>query len=115
MRGTIYDRKKRPLTNYEKVPTLLVPKKELLADKELFDMVKEGTSLTHREFTSRLNSNEGLLTLPMDEDFTLEGDRKNIFLIDIVNRYSKDNLLSHVIGYINKSDNRGIGHRKGLR
>lgn len=107
MRGTIYDRKKRPLTNYEKVPTLLVPKKELLADKELFDMVKEGTSLTHREFTSRLNSNEGLLTLPMDEDFTLEGDRKNIFLIDIVNRYSKDNLLSHVIGYINKSDNRG--------
>ena len=70
-------------------------------------MVKEGTSLTHREFTSRLNSNEGLLTLPMDEDFTLEGDRKNIFLIDIVNRYSKDNLLSHVIGYINKSDNRG--------
>ncbi len=106
-RGTIYDRNTTPLTNSEKVSTLIVQRQQLLDDKELYKRVQTKTTLSLREFYNRVNSNESLLTIPMEKDFALKDDKNNLFLVDIENRYTKDNLLSHVIGYINKSDNRG--------
>lgn len=106
-RGTIYDRDNIPLTNSEKVPTLIVQKQQLLDDRELYKQVQSNTILSLREFYNRVNSNESLLTLPMEKDFVIDDIKNNFFLVDIVNRYTEDNLLSHVIGYINKSDNRG--------
>ena len=106
-RGIIYDRNNISLTNTEKVPTLIVQKQQLLDDKELYNQVQNHTILSLRDFYNRVNSNENLLTIPMDKEFVLNDTKKNLFLIDIINRYSQDNLLSHVIGYINKSDNRG--------
>ncbi|NLY44730.1 MAG: penicillin-binding protein 2 [Tissierella sp.] len=106
-RGTIFDRNNNPLTNNEKVPTLIVQKKQLLEDKELYKGIQKNTVLSLREFYNRVNSKESLLTIPMNKDFVIGDTKNNLFLVDIVNRYTEDNLLSHVIGYINKSDNRG--------
>ena len=106
-RGTIYDRNNASLTNNETVPTLIVLKRQLLEDEELYKQIQASTTLSYREFHNRINDNENLLMIPMDKDFTIDDSKNNLFLVDIVNRYTEDNLLSHVIGYINKSDNRG--------
>lgn len=106
-RGIIYDRNNIPLTNNKKVPTLIVHRRDLLKNEALYNEIKNYTLLSSREFNNRLDSQERLLLFPMKEEFKLEDKRNNLFLIDIVNRYNDRNLLSHVIGYINKSDNRG--------
>ncbi|MDR7870034.1 MAG: penicillin-binding protein 2 [Tissierellaceae bacterium] len=106
-RGTIFDRNNIPLTNDEKIPTLIVQKNELLEDEEFYKKVQKNTLLSLREFYSVIDSDEYLLALPMKSDFSIEQAKNNLFLVDIVNRYNKRNLLSHVIGYINKSENRG--------
>lgn len=106
-RGTIYDRNNKSLTNNETVSTLIVLKSQLLQDKELYKQVQDRTILSLREFQKKVNANENLLMIPMDEEFAIEDAKNNLFLLDIINRYTKDNILSHVIGYINKSDNRG--------
>ena len=106
-RGTIFDINNLPLTNDEKIPNLVIQKQGLLDDRDLYNQVLEMTKLSSYEFKEQLSSDESLLVLPMDQGFDLENNNKKLFLIDIVNRYNEDNLLSHVIGYINKSDNRG--------
>lgn len=106
-RGIIFDRNNIPLTNEEKVPTLIVHRKDLLKDQVLYSDIKSFTQLSSRDFNNRIDSQEDLLLFPMKEEFKLDDKRNNLFLIDLVERYNQRNLLSHVIGYINKSDNRG--------
>ena len=106
-RGTIFDRNNIPLTNDEKIPTLIVQRKDLLEDDELLKIIQKNTLLTFKEFNNRIHSNENLLLFPMSKDFVLDNQKNNLYIIDIIDRYNDKNLLSHVIGYINKSDNRG--------
>lgn len=106
-RGIIFDRNTTPLTNSQRVPTLIIQKDQLLEDKELFKEVQSHTILTLKEFRQRINSDDYLLSIPMEDSFKLDGEVNRAFLVDIVNRYDEDNLLAHVIGYINKADNRG--------
>ena len=89
------------------MPTLIIQKDQLLEDKELFKEVQSHTILTLKEFRQRINSDDYLLSIPMEDSFKLDGEVNRAFLVDIVNRYDEDNLLAHVIGYINKADNRG--------
>lgn len=105
-RGTIFDRNLIPLTNNEKTPTLLIPK-DLLKEPSIYDYVKGKTSLTRDKLNNRLNSGEKLLQIPLKEKIDISFFRENAFLVDIIDRYDKDGLLSHVIGYINEADNRG--------
>lgn len=105
-RGTIYDRNLIPLTNIDKTKTLIASKQSILNNRDLFSRVKESTSLSTRELNDILNSNGELAYIPLEKSMDIE-DINNVYLIDIVNRYSTSNLLAHVIGYINKSENKG--------
>ena len=105
-RGIIFDRNLIPMTNIEKIKTLIAPKVEILKNKELLDKIKENTSLSIKELNVILNSPEKLAYIPLKKSIDIDG-ANNIFILDIVDRYSASNLLSHVIGYVNKAENKG--------
>ena len=67
--------------------------------------IKTNTILTRRELNGLLEGRNSLLKIPVKDELAI--DENNIFAIDIINRYSTNNLLSHVIGYINEAENRG--------
>lgn len=104
-RGTIFDRNLLPLTNEESTKTVIIPKKLILNDDSILNQIKSNSKLTNKEFNDLLERDERLLKIPIDKEINLKED--NIFYVDITNRYSSNNLLSHVIGYTNKSENRG--------
>lgn len=105
-RGTIYDRNLIPLTDRETTKTLVGSREFILRNQEILNNIKENTTLTSIELAKILNGSDKLVQIPLKRDIDLY-NRNNIFIVDIVNRYSKTNLLSHVIGYINKAENRG--------
>ncbi len=105
-RGIIYDRNLVPMTNEEKTKTLIAPKDIITKNQKLMARVKENTSLSFDELNLRLNSTEQLLYIPLKKDIDIENEN-SIFILDIAGRYSKANLLSHVIGYVNKAENKG--------
>ena len=102
----IYDRNLIPLTNNQVISTVIVDKRVIEKDNHLYNEIKNNTFLSLAEFKNMMKSNERLLQIPLIEKSKLN-NFNNIYLIDIVTRYGKDNILSHVIGYINKSENRG--------
>ncbi len=105
-RGTIYDRNLIPLTNREVTKTLVAPRETIVNNKEILRKIKENTELSIMEINKILDTNNKLIQIPLERKIDIE-NANNIFIVDIINRYSKTNLLSHVIGYINKAENRG--------
>ena len=104
-RGNIYDRNLELLTNLDKIKTLVGPKEEIVSNKDLLNKIYENTTISIAELNNILKGPNKLITIPIKEDF--QTNNKNLFVVDKVNRYSKDNLLSHVIGYSSKSENIG--------
>ncbi len=104
-RGTIFDRNLLAMTNKESIRTLVVHKNLLKDNETLFEEVLENTLLPQEELKELVNSNNFILQIPVEDDFKIK--HSNIYFVDIVQRYSSDNILSHVIGYINKSENSG--------
>ena len=104
-RGMIFDKNLKPLTNEERTKTIIIEKHKLLNNKELMDDLKLNTKLTPKEFNESLEQKNSLLKIPVKDELIIE--ENNIFAIDIINRYSNNNLLSHVIGYVNKAENTG--------
>lgn len=104
-RGTIFDRNLIPLTNNEITKHIVILRDLIINDKLLLEEIKLNTSLSNQEFDELLTTKDRLLKIPMVKEMNLKNN--NIFSADIVDRYSKTNLLSHVIGYINKAENRG--------
>lgn len=104
-RGTIFDRNLIPLTNGETTKTIIIPKQVILNNDEILEKIKANTTLSMKELNLLLETKDKILKIPIDKEINIEGN--NIFSTDIIDRYSKANLLSHVIGYINKAENRG--------
>lgn len=104
-RGTIYDRNLIPLTNKDKVRTIVVHKNLLLREEALYHKVLENSYLSKEDLDHLLETNDYILQIPIKQDFIV--DYSNIYFLDIVQRYSQSSLLSHVIGYINKAENTG--------
>lgn len=104
-RGTIFDRNLIPLTNNEITRHIVVLKDLIINDKELLEEIKSNSLLSYKEFDELLRTKDRLLKIPVVKEMNFK--KNNIFSADIVDRYSKANLLSHVIGYINKAENRG--------
>lgn len=97
-RGVIYDKNLIPLTNRERLSTVYFTDynsyKDYVNDNKIY--IKENE-----------NSDNEILSMPIEGQINEEELPKGAFLYDRIFRYDKNNLLSHVIGYINKSENRG--------
>lgn len=106
-RGTIYDRNNIKLTNNKLVPTLILQSKSLEDDSFLYKEIENNTSLSKIQLKDMMESDENTLEIPLKDGHILSKEYINLFLVDKIHRYSKDNVLSHVIGYINKAENTG--------
>lgn len=105
-RGTIYDRNLIPLTNRETTKVLVAPREAIINNKEILGKIIENTTLSIIELSEILDTKNKLVQIPLRKEIGF-GNTNNLFIVDRVNRYSKTNLLSHVIGYINMAENRG--------
>lgn len=106
-RGVIFDRNLYPLTNNEKNLIGLVYKKAIEEDDGLKEFIVRHSKLSMAELNDLLEGGQGMLALPFNEGAERIGDSRDIYFANRISRYNKDQLLSHVIGYVNKSENRG--------
>lgn len=112
-RGIIYDRNNRPLTDKRKTKVLLVPKKVISGNFSNISLIKNATKLTEEDIykavQNQLSSEIIEINIDyIDEDKIDELKEKNILVKEKTLRYSDDNLLTHLIGYVKKSENTGV-------
>lgn len=108
-RGYIYDRNLIPLTNRKKEMTMFIFSKVMIKDNEkALEYIEKNTDLSRIEIEKLLNSSEGILEIPIKkEDISLEESIPGILVAEKVNRYDENNILSHVIGYVHRSNYTG--------
>lgn len=106
-RGIIYDRNLVPLTNTKSTQSIILTNDILKYNEHMLNIVLEYTSLDKHEILDLINSNDDIIQIPLKNNIRIDNKPLNVFLVDAVERYSDNNLLSHVIGYVNKKDNYG--------
>ena len=112
-RGIIYDRNNIPLTDKRKTKVLLVPKKVISGNFSNISLIKNATKLTEEDIykavQNQLSSEIIEINIDyIDEDKIDELKEKNILVKEKTLRHSDDNLLTHLIGYVKKSENTGV-------
>ena len=106
-RGIIYDRNLIPITNREKSLIAFVFKDTIEQDEKLKKYILDNSSLDEKELREYLKDKKDLVAIPLRSDALKIENNKDIYIAEKTFRYSNENTLSHVIGYINKSENRG--------
>ncbi|GFN36034.1 peptidoglycan D,D-transpeptidase FtsI family protein [Tepidimicrobium xylanilyticum] len=106
-RGIIYDRNLIPLTNRQRVNVLFALKNNIIEDQSLKHTLLNNTSLDYEEFEKRLKDDEKIVEIPLHTIKPIISNWSNILIHQKVIRYDENSILSHVIGYINKSENKG--------
>ncbi|MGM9534315.1 MAG: penicillin-binding transpeptidase domain-containing protein, partial [Intestinibacter sp.] len=112
-RGIIYDRNNIPLTDIQKKKIIIIPKSIISGDYKNINIIKEATNLSENDIfkavQEQLDSELIEIEVGNLSKYNIEKLKKiNVIVEDKVYRYKDDNLLSHTIGYINKSENKGV-------
>lgn len=106
-RGVIYDRNLIPLTNRERIPTIFVYKDNVENNKELRKLIIENSKIDEKDLNYYIKNGEAIIGIPLKNNLKSLENNKDMYISDRTLRYSNDNTLSHVIGYTNKSENKG--------
>lgn len=112
-RGIIYDKNNLPLTDRKKSKVLLVPKDIISGNYQNVSLIKKATKLTEEDIYKAVQeqlSNE-IIEIDINHIDESKIDKlkdKNILVKEKTIRYSDNNLLTHLIGYIKKSENNGV-------
>ncbi len=107
-RGIIFDRNYIPLTNNNHEKTMFIVKSLIEDNEDVIKYIKKVTDLDTNEIEKIITSSDNLVQIPLnDRAIKLDNKMKGIIIYDKTSRYSNNNILAHVIGYINKSDNEG--------
>lgn len=112
-RGTIYDRNNKPLTDTNTKTVLIVDRQKFFNDPDFKNLVEEAIDINNVKDKEDLvyDISSSLIEIEIDNlDFKLEKElEKNGVIVENRNyRYQENGLLSHTIGYISKSDNKGV-------
>ena len=112
-RGIIYDRNNIALTDTKKTKVIIVPKEALSGDFENISLIKEATKLTeadiYKAVQEQLTSQIIEIEINHIDSSKIEKlKEKNIIVKDKTIRYSDNNLLTHIIGYVKTSENTGV-------
>ncbi len=105
-RGTVYDRNLIPLTNKRRESSLYVYREDL-QKKEVGDYLNKYLGINKYEINELLMNEKGILELPLEKEVKLPDPPKELYIIDKTLRYDHGDFLSHVIGYVKKSENAG--------
>lgn len=108
-RGVIYDRNNIALTDTVKQKILLVPREVLSGEYENINLIKKATNLNDEEIFKAVQNqlSSKIVKIEIEElNKDMEDDllKKEIIVETKTLRYSNNNLLSHTIGYLKKSD-----------
>ncbi|NLY78186.1 MAG: hypothetical protein GX080_08925 [Tissierellia bacterium] len=106
-RGIIYDMNLIPLTNSNRINTIFIPKDSLEKQEELKDLILKYTDISREELEDYEKKAGRVLELPLKKYIDQDLIPENAIVAEKTIRYSKNNILSHVIGYVNRSDNKG--------
>ena len=112
-RGVIYDRNDIPLTDTKKKKIIIIPKFVISEDYENINTIKKATNLSENDIFKAVQEqlNSDLIEIEvgnLSQDNIEKLKKINISVEDKVDRYKDNNLLSHTIGYINESENKGV-------
>ncbi|WP_427339155.1 peptidoglycan D,D-transpeptidase FtsI family protein [Caloranaerobacter sp. DY30410] len=107
-RGMIFDRNFIPLTNKNKIKTMFIFKN--MCDEKKLSRILETLVDKNSIEKYTILSNGNVIEIPLNSkvnELKKLKDLKGIYVEDKIKRYDRKNILSHVIGYINKSENKG--------
>jgi cell division protein FtsI/penicillin-binding protein 2 len=111
-RGSIYDRNNILLTDKEKEDVLVVLKRNFKLDKKKIELLKDITNMSEKNIYKKFESKSDLIELKikhLNENLKKEIESQSgVLIVNKTHRYLKENLLTHVIGYINKYENEGV-------
>lgn len=110
-RGTIFDRNNKPLTDTERKKLLIIDKSRILKDKSLSDLIFSITENLSKNEDFTYNVSSSYIEIEVDSlDFDTEKKlkEKDVIIEDRIYRYDESKILSHTIGYINESENKGV-------
>lgn len=111
-RGTIYDRDNKKLTDDKVEDVIIVQKKQVKMNNDYMNLIKQVTGLESDEIYDKLQEDT---TSPIVE-FKISNmnsylekrlEEEKVIVDEKTYRYSENSLLSHTVGYINKSDKEG--------
>ena len=106
-RGIICDRNLVPLTNRERILTAFVFKDTIEKNEKLKEYILDNSLFNEEELEEYLKDKNNLVDIPLKSNALKIENNKDIYITEKIFRYDDKNLLSHVIGYINKSENKG--------
>lgn len=106
-RGNIFDRNNIQLTNNKTEKTVFILKDVVLSDNSILASLKETFNFTEKDIEIIRKSNNRVVELPLRTEIKENIAVRGIIVEDKVFRYDGNNLLSHVIGYIKRSENVG--------
>lgn len=112
-RGIIYDRNNKPLTDTENKKIIIIPKNIISGNYKNINTIKKATNLSENDIFKAVQEqlNSDLIEIEvgnLSQDNIEKLKKINISVEDKVDRYKDNNLLSHTIGYINESENKGV-------
>ena len=112
-RGIIYDKNNLPFTDQQKKKVLLVPKDIISGNYQNVSLIKKSTKIKEEDIYKAVQEQLSKEIIEIDINYIDESkidelEEKNIYVKEKTIRYSKNNLLTHLIGYIKKSENNGV-------
>ncbi len=111
-RGLIYDRNNVLLTDKEEQEVLVILKRNLTLDEKRIGLLKKITHMSEKNIYKEFQSKSNLIELKiryLNEALKEEIESQSgVLIVNKTYRYAKENLLAHVIGYRNKSENEGV-------
>lgn len=112
-RGIIYDRNNISLTDNQKKKILLVPKDVISGNFQNISLIKKATKLSEKDIYKAVQNQLTSEIIKIDIDYIDKSKikklkEKNILVKEKTIRYSDNNLLTHLIGYIKTSENKGV-------
>ncbi len=112
-RGIIYDRNNKPLTDTEKTKVIVIPKSTITENYKNINKIKEATGLDENDIFEAVQKqiDSQLIEIEvanLEQDNIDKLKEINVIVDEKTNRYGSNNLLSHTIGYINKTDGDGV-------
>ena len=112
-RGIIYDRNNKRLTDTQKKQIIIIPKRTITGNYKNIDIIKQATGLDENNVFEAVQNQIDSELIEIEVGDLKQEDIKKLEKINIIvdektDRYKSENLLSHTIGYINKTDGEGV-------
>lgn len=109
-RGNIFDRNGVKITNKEKQKTAFIRRQTLENNDEVKEKLKNVLNYNDKEMNKFILKSDGMIEIPLnkEKDIATLSNISDIIITDKYKRHNKNNILAHVLGYVNEKENTGV-------